>query len=287
LKNAKQRIQSRSRQILETQGSKHLLIIGDALQVLKDEDLLPTGSVSLIVTSPPYGLGKDYGSVFRDSFDLSEWTDMIEKVGIEAHRILKPNGSFFLNVSPIPHKKTTEILPLDSYAYMALKKCGFYLRNKIIWHFHNMQNCTKRLSGRWEAVLWFVKDIKNYVFNLDAIRVPYLTNDKRIQGEGRNPTDVWYFNRVNNMTKNKLGIDHPCVYPEEMIMRIMKMSSYPGDLVLDPFVGSGTTMRVAKILNRNSIGIEINPRYEKLVRKRVGPEKPTLQGKCTFEVIRY
>ena len=288
----KQKAQSRSRQILETQGSevfmtKHLLIIGDALQVLKDRDLLPTESVSLIITSPPYGLGKDYGEDFRDDFKLSEWTDMIKEVSIEARRVLKPNGSFFLNVSPIPHKKTSEILPLDSYAHMALKKCGFYLRNKIIWHFHNMQNCTKRLSGRWEAVLWFVKDIKNYVFNLDAIRVSYLTNDKRIRGEGRNPTDVWYFDRVNNMTKIKLGIDHPCVYPEDMIMRIMKMSSYPHDLVLDPFVGSGTTMRAAKILNRNSIGIEINPRYEKLVRKRVEPEKPTLQGRCTFEVIRY
>ena len=290
LKNTKQKVQSRTRQILETQTSKvskHLLIIGDALQVLKDRDLLPSESVSLIITSPPYGLGKDYGEDFRDDFKLSEWTHMINEVGIEARRVLKPNGSFFLNVSPIPHKKTSEILPLDSYAYMPLKKCGFYLRNKIIWHFHNMQNCTKRLSGRWEAVLWFVKDIKNYAFNLDAIRVPYLTNDKRIRGEGRNPTDVWYFNRVNNMIKIKLGVDHPCVYPEEMIMRIMKMSSYPDDLVLDPFVGSGTTMRVAKILNRNSVGIEINPRYEKLVRKRVEPEKPTLQGKCTFEVIRY
>lgn len=89
------------------------------------------------------------------------------------------------------------------------------------------------------------------------------------------------------MTKMKMGIGHPCVYPEEMIKRIMKMSSYPGDLILDPFVGSGTTMRVAKILNRNSIGIEINPKYEKLVEKRVEPKKPTLQGKCTFEVVRY
>jgi len=263
------------------------LVIGDALQVLKDRYLLPSESVNLVVTSPPYGLGKDYGKVFRDNFELSEWTDMIEEVGIEAHRVLKPNGSFFLNVSPIPHKKNTEIIPLDSYAYVTLKKCGFHLRNKIIWHFHNMQNCTKRLSGRWEAILWFVKDMKNYVFNLDAIRVPYLTNDKRIRGEGRNPTDVWYFHRINNVTKIKQGIDHPCVYPENMIKRIMKMSSYPGDLVLDPFVGSGTTMRVAKTLNRNSIGIEINPIYEKLVRKRVDPEKTILAGKCALEVIRY
>jgi len=149
-----------------------------------------------------------------------------------------------------------------------------------------MQNCTKRLSGRWEAILWFVKDIKNYVFNLDAIRVPYLTNDKRIKGKGRNPTDVWYFDRVNNMTKKKLGINHPCVFPEPMIERIIKMSSNPGDIVLDPFVGSGTTMRVARKLNRNSIGIEINPEYRKLICRRLELDN-LMYGKCIFKVINY
>ena len=71
-----------------------------------------------------------------------------------------------------------------------------------------MQNCNRRLSGRWEKILWFVKDINNYIFNLDSIRIPYITkNDKRLDPDGgRNPTDVWYFDRVNNMTKNKLNI---------------------------------------------------------------------------------
>ena len=264
----------------------HLLIIGDALKVLKDENIFPDESVNLVVTSPPYGLRKKYGSKYRDKFNLEKWTRMIETVGKELFRILTPNGSLFLNVSPIPHPKTKEIIPLDSYAYFLLKKSGFYLRNKIIWHFHNMQNCTKRLSGRWEAILWFVKDIKNYVFNLDAIRVPYLTNDKRIKGKGRNPTDVWYFDRVNNMTKKKLGINHPCVFPEPMIERIIKMSSNPGDIVLDPFVGSGTTMRVARKLNRNSIGIEINPEYRKLICRRLELDN-LMYGKCIFKVINY
>lgn len=264
--------------------TKHLLIIGDALQVLRDRRYFKDESIDIVVTSPPYGLGKNYGA-FKDKFEIDEWTQFIEKVGKEIYRILKPHGSFFLNVSPIPDRKTTEIIPLDSYAYFALKKCGFKLRNKIIWHFHNMQNCVKRLSGRWEAILWMVKDIKNYIFNLDAIRVPYLTNDKRITGKGRNPTDVWYFDRVNNMTKKKLKINHPCVYPEAMIERIIKMSSNPGDTVLDPFVGSGTTMRVARILNRNSIGIEINPDYEVLIRRRIGIEEN--EDKNVFKVIKY
>jgi adenine-specific DNA-methyltransferase len=108
------------------------------------------------------------------------------------------------------------------------KKNGYFLRNSIIWHFNNMQNCSNRLSGRWESILWFVKNIDNYIFNLDDIRVPYITKgDKRLSPEGgRNPTDVWYFNRVNNMTKKKLKIDHiPTMYPIPMIERIIKMSS--------------------------------------------------------------
>lgn len=265
-----------------------LLIIGDSLKVLKNNKLIPSESINLIVTSPPYGLGKDYGEVYDDDFDIDAWVKMIEKLSKLCHNILAPNGSFFLNISPIPHKKTKEIMPLDSFAYFAGKKAGFYLRNKIIWNFNNMQNCVRRLSGRWESILWFVKDIDNYVFNLEEIRLPYITKkDKRLTGTGRNPTDVWYFDRVNNMTKNKFNLNHPCVYPEPMIERIIKMSSSVGDKILDPFVGSGTTMRVAKLLGRNSIGIEINPIYEELIERRLEPENSTLLGNCKFEVIKF
>ena len=89
------------------------------------------------------------------------------------------------------------------------------------------------------------------------------------------------------MTKNKYGIDHPCVYPDDMIDRILKMSSNENDVVLDPFVGSGTTMMVAKSLSRNSIGIEINPEYEELITRRIEPETKLLTGEFTFEVTRY
>ena len=135
-----------------------------------------------------------------------------------------------------------------------------------------MQNCSKRLSGRWEKILWFVKDIDNYVFNLEDIRIPYITkNDKRLNPNGgRNPTDVWYFDRVNNMTKNKLNIaDIPTMYPKPMIERIIKMSSKKGDIILDPFVGSGTTLIVAETLNRKGIGIDIDMKYKKIIEKRL------------------
>ena len=268
--------------------TNHRLIIGDCLQVLRDSKFVTKGSVRLAITSPPYGLKKDYGGMYLDKFNLERWLEMIGSVAEALYDVITPDGSFFLNVSPIPDPRTTEIVPLDSYAFIEVRKYGFFLRNKIVWHFNNMQNPIRRLSGRWEAVLWFVKDLEHYVFNLDAIRIPYITkHDKRLTGSGRNPTDVWYFDRINNMTKRKLGINFPAVFPDAMIERIVKMSSKEGDIILDPFVGSGTTMKVAKALKRNSIGIEINPKYVDLIKRRIEPEKWTLGSDVNFQVTHY
>ena len=244
--------------------------IGDCREVLKE---VPSESVKLVVTSPPYNIGKPYGK-YKDKVALNDWEDLINDVTKEVHRILTPDGSFFLNLSPVPFGNDKEILPLPFIGYQIMKDNGFYLRNMITWTFNNMQNCVNRLSGRYENILWGVKDINNYVFNLDEIRIPYITkNDKRLEGgKGRNPTDVWYFDRVNNMTKKKLNLTHPTVYPLEMIMRILKMSSNPGDTILDPFDGSGTSLVAAKILGRNGIGIEIDKNFAKEIQMRLDNE---------------
>ena len=250
---------------------KNKILIGNCLDQMKKID---DSSIALIVTSPPYNIKKKYGA-YKDDLTMEGWKDLINNVFVEAQRILKPNGSFFLNVSPVPDSKTKEIIPLDAICYNIGKDQKFYLRNSIVWHFNNMQNCVNRLSGRWEKILWFVKDIKDYIFHLDQIRVPYITkNDKRLDPEGgRNPTDVWYFNRVNNMTKNKLKIaDIPTMYPIPMIERIITMSSNKGDIILDPFVGSGTTMIAANNLERNSIGIDIDKRYKPIIERRLKEE---------------
>jgi adenine-specific DNA-methyltransferase len=255
--------------------------IGDCIETM---NRMPANCVNTIVTSPPYNLDKKYGK-YDDNKPFEEWEKLIEDTAKSAYRILKDNGSFFLNVSPIPDKKTKEIIPLDAIAYFIFKRSGFYLRNSIVWHFNNMQNCTNRLSGRWESVLWFVKDINNYQFNLDAIRIPYITkNDKRLEGgTGRNPTDTWnfdlpesdfwYFDRVNNMTKNKLGLtEHPCIYPTPMIERIIKMSTNVGDVVLDPFLGSGTSLVASRKQKRIGLGIELDERYLDIIEKRITNE---------------
>ncbi|KAA6333464.1 Modification methylase RsrI [termite gut metagenome] len=241
-------------------------------------------SVNTIVTSPPYNLNKNYGT-YNDNCSFEEWENLIDKVSKVSFEILADNGSFLLNVSPIPYKKTKEIVPLEALAYYIFKHNGYALRNSIVWHFNNMQNCTNRLSGRWEAILWFVKDINNYQFNLDDIRIPYITKkDKRLEGgTGRNPTDTWnydipesdfwYFDRVNNMTKNKLGIvEHPCIFPTPMIERIIKMTTHKGEVVLDPFLGSGTTLIAAQNLKRIGLGIELDEKFAPIIKKRIKNE---------------
>lgn len=247
-----------------------IIEFGDCRDLLKN---IPDNSIALVVTSPPYNIGKKYGK-YNDKISIEEWKKLINEVTKEIYRVLKPNGSFFLNLSPIPYGKDKEILPLPYIGYEIMKSNNFKIRNMITWCFNNMQNCTNRLSGRYENIIWGVKDLNNYVFNLDQIRVPYITkNDKRLTGEGRNPTDVWYFNRVNNVKKKKMNITHPTVYPSDMIERIILMSSNKNDIILDPFLGSGTTIVVAKKLERRGIGFELDINYKSEIYERLENEK--------------
>lgn len=255
---------------LEIRKTQQVVKFGSCVEVL---DEIKDNSIAIVVTSPPYDLNKPYGK-YKDKVGTEQWKALISEATKKIYRILEPNGSFFLNVSPIPNPKTKEIIPLAAIAYEIIKKHGFYLRNMLVWHFNSMVNCVQRLSGRYENILWCVKTIKKYVFNLDEIRIPYVTKkDKRLNPDGgRNPTDVWYFDRVNNMTKQKNKIFHPCVYPTPMIERIIKMSSNKGDWILDPFLGSGTTLIAAANLDRNGIGVEIDNQYEKLIMRRLKRE---------------
>lgn len=243
---------------------------GDCRELLKT---VPDASVRLVVTSPPYNIGKSYGK-YKDKIALNDWQDLINDTTKEVCRILTPDGAFFLNLSPVPLGSSKEIIPLPFLGYQIFKDNGLYLRNMITWTFNNMQNCTNRLSGRYENILWGVKDIDNYIFNLDDVRIPYLTKgDKRLaEGGGRNPTDVWYFDRVNNMTKKKLNLSHPTIYPLSMIVRIVKMATNPGDTVLDPFAGSGTSLVAAKIMGRNGIGFELDEKYREECMRRLETE---------------
>ena len=242
------------------------IIHGDTLQTLKK---FPSNKINLIITSPSYMLGKEYD---RER-SLEEYKKYHSDVIKECHRVLTEDGALYWNVAQTPWDG--EILPLGAIFYDILKKKNFYLKNWIIWHFEGGLNAKKRLSGRYENILWTVKDKKNFVFNLDDIRIPAKWHmDKRCNPKGKNPTDfwtevdyVWDINRVVNVSKEKTA--HPTQFPEKMIKRIIKSGSNKDDIVMDIFSGSGTVMKVAEEEGRKWIGIDKESKYCKIAQKRV------------------
>ena len=241
------------------------IIHGDTLQTLKK---IPSNKINLIITSPSYMLGKEYD---REK-SLEEYKEYHSDVIKECHRVLTKDGALYWNVAQKPWDG--EILPLGAIFYEILKKKKFYLKNWIIWHFEGGLNAKKRLTGRYENVLWAVKDKENFVFNLDDIRITSKWDkDKRNNPKGKNPTDfwpvdyVWEINRVVNVSKEKTA--HPTQFPEKMIKRIIKASSNKDYIVMDIFSGSGTVMKVAQDEGRKWIGIDKELKYCKIARKRV------------------
>lgn len=240
----------------------------DCLEVLRS---LPDACVTAVLTSPPYNVGKQY----EKRMSLDDYISCQKEVIGQCYRVLSAEGSIFWQVGNYVEKG--EVFPLDTLFYPIFKQLGLKLRNRIVWHFRHGLHCAKRLSGRYETVLWFTKT-DNYIFNLDAIRVPQLyTNKKAYKGPnrgkptchplGKNPGDVWDIPNVKHNHPEKTP--HPCQFPEELAERIIKAASNEGDLILDPFLGSGTTLVVARRLGRRAIGSEINEQYIALARRRL------------------
>ena len=239
---------------------------------------IPEGTVTTVITSPPYNIGKSYES--RTS--LTEYLAWQQEVIAECYRVLKRDGSVFWQVGNYVSKG--EIWPLDMLLYPIFKEHGFKLRNRIVWHFQHGLHSSRRFSGRYEVLLWFTKS-DDYYFDLDAVRVPQMWPGKRAykgprKGQltcnvlGKNPSDVWEITNVKYNHPEKTA--HPCQFPEALVKRALLATTRPGDLVLDPFAGSGTTLAVAKKLGRRSIGAEINPEYVEIARRRIEEVSPAV-----------
>ncbi|WP_346316531.1 site-specific DNA-methyltransferase [Chitinophaga sp. YIM B06452] len=239
----------------------------------------------LILTSPPYNMGKEYESVEPINSYLQE----IEKVIDKLVALLDDDGSICWQVGNYIDQKTKEIVPLDIFYYSIFKKHNLFLRNRIIWHFEHGLHSRNRFSGRYETILWFSKSDK-YTFNLDNVRVPskypgktYYKGDKK--GEysgnplGKNPADVWkivkqdWDNEVweipNVKANHKEKTYHPCQYPIELAERCILALSNIGDTVLDPYVGVGSTVIAAFKNGRNSVGLEKDKQYVKIAKERL------------------
>jgi len=226
---------------------------GDLLEKMKN---IQTESIDLIVTDPPYNLSKNYGNN-QDSLQFSEYMSFSRKWLKEADRVLKKNGTIYIFMG----------MRYISYIYNILESEMKYNFNSwIIWYYTQGIGKTIGFSPRHDDILMFTKS-KKFTFNLDDIRIPQKFYRSVNNMRGANPGNVWKFSHMHYCNKNRL--QHPTQKPEGLYERIILASSNEGDMVLDPFVGSGTALRVCQNTNRNCIGIDINPEYIKMCRDRL------------------
>ena len=225
----------------------------------------------LIVTSPPYNLGKPY----ENKLSVDEYLSVHRKVISECVRTLHPQGSLCWQVGNFVRKG--EIIPLDTLLYPIFLGHDLKLRNRIVWHFGHGLHCTKRLSGRYETINWWTKS-EEYTWNLDSIRVPakyprkkYYKGPKKGQLSGnplgKNPSDVWEIPNVKNNHPEKTI--HPCQFPVELVERLVLSMTDLGDSVFDPFMGVGSSVVAALMHGRRAFGCDIIPEYVEIAHQRV------------------
>ena len=229
-------------------------ICGDAIEELKK---IPDKSIRLIVTDPPYNLNKNYGNN-QDNLEFQDYLDFSRKWLKESKRILTDDGTIYIFMG----------MRYISYIYSILEQeLGMTFNSWITWFYTQGIGKRKGFSPRHDDILMFTKSPKKYVFNLDDIRVPQKFYRSVNNMRGANPGNVWEFSHMHYCNKNRKK--HPTQKPEGLFERIILASSDPGDTILDPFVGSGTALRVCQQTKRKGIGIDINPEYIEMTKERL------------------
>lgn len=269
--------------ILAKQYSADADIVLECNDTVKFTKKIPSESLQLIITSPPYNIGKSYETRVSIQDYLDTQTELIK----ELVRTLRPNGSLCWQVGNYIEK--SEVFPLDIYYYPIFKDAGLKLRNRIIWHFGHGLHASKRFSGRYETMLWFTKT-DDYVFNLDEVRVPSKYPNKRhFKGEkkgelsgnpqGKNPSDFWgeiqkeFDNgiwgipnvKANHIEKTK----HPCQFPVELVERCVLAMTNEGDTVFDPYAGVASSLVAAAKHNRKALGVDRSKEYIQIGQERL------------------
>jgi adenine-specific DNA-methyltransferase len=233
---------------------------GDCIDVL---ERLQKPIFDLVVTSPPYNLGKEY----EKKVPLEQYLAWCESWLKLLHRVTADDGAFWLNLGYVEVPAVGKAVPLS---YLMWQRCPFFLMQEVVWNYGAGVAARRSFSPRNEKFLWYVKDSDNYYFDLDAVRDPKVKypNQKK-NGKlkcnplGKNPTDVWAIPKVTSGTgrSSQERTPHPAQFPQAVIERIVLSCSRPGDVVFDPFVGSGTVVDVAARLGRRAVGIDISGDY--------------------------
>jgi DNA modification methylase len=278
------------------------IIKGDALEELKK---LPSESVDCVVTSPPYWGHRDYGVDGQLGNEVTQWLylEKLLRIFREVQRVLKPTGTCWVNLGDTYDPKTKTLLQIPSRFAMEMVHQGWILRNEIIWHKPNAmpQSATDRFTNDFEKIYFFTKSPKYY---FEKQLEPYTKPMNRWGGTKLKATPQgsdWDKNtghgiyRHRNMRPNEAGKNkrtvwsintkpfkhaHFAVFPEALVETPIKAGSPKGGVVLDPFMGSGTTLAVASREGRDSIGIELNEAYIAIAEERLkeSPQKELGMG---------
>ncbi|MEJ0010247.1 MAG: site-specific DNA-methyltransferase [Alphaproteobacteria bacterium] len=257
-----------------------VLYQGDCIELMRS--MGKNAQFNLTVTSPPYNIGKEYEEVMN----LDKYIQWSQQWIQCVHDLTCNNGAFWLNLGYVSLPEKAKAIPLP---YLLWDKIPFYLIQEIVWNYGAGVAGKTFLSPRNEKFLWHVKNAEDYTFNLDAIRDPNVKypNQKK-NGKlkcnplGKNPTDVWDVWQIAKVTSgkdrsSKERVDHPAQFPIELISRIIKASSNPGDWVFDPFMGSGSTAVSALRTGRKAIGFEIRRDYLDITIARISNERESKQ----------
>jgi DNA modification methylase len=235
------------------------IIIGDCADAMQ---AMPRESVDLVIADPPYNIGIDYGAGAkadrRGDYDI--WCE--QWIGL-CCRVLKPHGSLWV-ISGQEHGADIDI---------AIRRAGMTMRNRITWHETFGVYCHSKFGRCSRPIFYATKDSRRFTFNREAVLVPSARyakyGDRRAAADGKKIMgDVWQVSRVCGTFRERIkGV--PTQLPEELVRRIVGVSSNPGDSVLDPFAGSGTVCAVAVQMDRDATGIELNPEYGLIAAQRI------------------
>jgi len=251
---------------------------------IKGMSRITPGSVDLAFADPPFNIGYKY-DVYEDRMKAEEYLDWSKKWGAALVKTLKPTGTFWLAIG-------------DDFAaelkLMFQRELGMVCRSWVIWYYTFGVHCKNKFARSHTHLFHFVKDAKNFTFNTETIRVPSARQlvyaDSRADSRGRLPDDTWILRpqdapdhftpeedtwhvpRVCGTFKERAGW-HGCQMPEKVLERIIRACSKPCETVLDPFGGSGSTLIVAKKLDRRFIGFELSKGYAKRINERLASAK--------------
>lgn len=225
---------------------------------------IPANSVALMITSPPYNCGKEYD----DDLTMREYLSLLRRVFKEVYRVLEPGGRACVNVANMGRKP---YIPLTMHVTKLMMSLGFRMRGEIIWQKGKGANGSCAWGSFKSAANPVVRDLHEYVLVFSKKRFDRAYKGVSTIGSDdfvRDTLSIW---DIRPESAKKIG--HPAPFPKDLPSRLINLYTYKGDLVLDPFVGSGTTCVAAKEAGRDYIGYELKRNYCKLAKTRLEQTK--------------